>query len=133
VSIEAAEALLARALAERGKWPLKTERPLLDRLNTWAAVLDGDEAQLRRIHAWNDTRRAYRVDPLGERIADTWAHYLFGEDARFAPAAEADLNNLNSVVENNSLDSERRGDVCRRGRDLAAHLRRPARLLDAAH
>lgn len=105
MSVDAAEALLAYALSAKGKWPLPTEAPIITRLNTWAAILDGDADVVARVAGWNQRRR-YRVDSLGERIADAWAAYLFGEDPAFAPAADGDVANLEDLIAANELPSE---------------------------
>lgn len=104
MSIEAAEALLTRTEAA-GKWPLPAEELILRRLNTYAALRDGDADALRTIRAW-DRKKPYRIDPLPELIADAWAHYLFGEEPAVRPSNEADEDLLNELLEVNSFASE---------------------------
>src|SRR6059058_1431071 len=95
---EAVAALRAYAESDRGKWPKRAEEPILTNINTWVAILEGDREALKRAGNWRDQRRDYRVDPLGERIADAWAHYLFGEDPRVIAANEVDAGLLDELV-----------------------------------
>lgn len=78
----AIEAMVAHLTRDNGAWPLKTEEPVLRLLNTFVAFRENDRAKLQEIAGW-DKKRRYHVDPLAERIADTWAAYLWGEDPRF--------------------------------------------------
>jgi hypothetical protein len=102
----AIEALLALAASEDGKWPIAAERRILERINTWVALRESDRDAIKRVANWRDQRRDYRVDPLPERIAEAWAHYLYGDDPTVAPANEADDANLEAIVEANELPSE---------------------------
>lgn len=114
MSREAAEALLAR-VERQTKWPHDSERSYLTDLNTWAAVYDLDRDALKRVGGWRDTRRTYKIDPLGERIADAWAAYLFNEDPRLAPAADGDLENLMALYRDGvggTSELERAGGLC---------------------
>lgn len=98
MSYEAALALLDRAFSQEGAWPLPSEKPILERLNTWAALYEGDAATMARVAGWTDARRRYRVDSLPERIADAWAAYLYGEDPRITPPAEADADLMRDLI-----------------------------------
>lgn len=106
MSLDAANAFLVELERER-QWPPKREEPILTRLNTWAAIRDSDRDTLRRVADWQ-TRSSlpYRVDPLGERIAETWAHYLFGDDPRVLPGNDADAQLLGELLEPSELPSE---------------------------
>lgn len=114
MSREAAEALLARVESSQ-KWPHHSETDLLSHLNTWAAIYDLDRDALKRAADWRDNRRTYRIDPLGERIADAWAAYLFNEDPRLAPADDADLDNLMALYRDGvggTSELERAAGLC---------------------
>lgn len=106
MDLDAALALLGYAESDGGRWPLRCERPVLDAINTWVAIREGDRDALKRAANWTDAKRAYRVDPLGERIADAWAHYLAGEEPTITPAADADLGVMNELLLGNDLPSE---------------------------
>lgn len=86
----AIEALNAHLLRDGGKWPLKCEQPILAGLNTWAALAESDKDLVRKIAGWTDPDREYRLDPLPERIVDTWAAYLWGDDPRVMAGNEGD-------------------------------------------
>lgn len=105
MSREAAEALLAR-IEGGGKWPLDAEAPILTAINTWAALRESNKDALKIAAGWTDRRREYRVDPLPERIADAWASFLVGEEPRVTPAAQADVANLEALLEANDFASE---------------------------
>jgi hypothetical protein len=100
------EALLALAVSDDRKWPIAAERPILDRLNTWVAFRESDRDTIKRVANWRDKRREYRVDPLPERIAEAWAHFLFGDDPTITPANETDAENLAAIIGDNELPSE---------------------------
>lgn len=102
----AIEALLALAASDDGKWPIASERRVLEAINTWVALRESDRDTIKRVANWRDQRREYRVDPLPERIAEAWAHYLYGDDPTIAPANEADTDNMLAIVEANELPSE---------------------------
>lgn len=105
MSVATAEAVLRLAMSAGGKWPLPAEVRTLQRLNTYAALRDGDAEALRAVRG-RDARREYRIDPLAERIADAWAHYLYGQDPRVRPANDADEELLDYLVDANDLASE---------------------------
>lgn len=75
--------LLDHIGSDGGKWPLSSEKPILKELNTWVALRDSDKAKLKAAAAWDEKRTTYRIDPVAERISDTWAAYLFGDEPRF--------------------------------------------------
>jgi hypothetical protein len=108
VSVEAALALLryAESGGDKREWPLPAERRKLTLLNTWAAIRESDREQLRRASNWTDATRAYRVDPLGEVIAERWAAYLFGEEPVVTPKAAADETNMAAMLGENDFGAE---------------------------
>lgn len=107
---EAVNALIAYAKsAPGGKWPLPREVPILTAINTWVALREGDKDTLKRVASWRDHRREYRVDPLPDRIADAWAHFLFGEDPRVLAANTADDSLLEDLLERDFPSELERG------------------------
>lgn len=108
----AAEAVLAYAYSggDRGKWPLTAERPILTAINTWTALREHDRDALKRAANWRDSRHQYRIDPLAERISDSWAAYLAGEDAMIGfgeGASLEDVAKLDYLLDQaNDLDAE---------------------------
>lgn len=113
------ERLNAHLLRDEGKWPIECEQPILTKLNTWAAVYENDREQWKKIAGWPAQRgRPYKVDPLGERIADAWAAYLWGEDPRVLAGNEADQPLMDQML---GLDPAGGGGVL-----LASELERAA-------
>lgn len=103
------DALVQHAQSGRNKrWPLEAEDPIQRDLNTWVALREGDKATLRTVAEW-PRHRPYRTDPLPERIADAWAHYLFGEDPRIVAANEADANLWETILERDFPSELERG------------------------
>lgn len=98
-----AEKLLQRLLAAE-EWPLKSERKIHEEIALWRALREGDREYLAGYVGWN-TDRTYYLDPLAERIPETWADLLFGDDPEIEPAAEGDAANLAAIVEENDLPS----------------------------
>lgn len=98
-----AEKLLKRLLAAE-EWPLKSERKVHDEIALWRALREGDRDFLQRYVEWEDDR-TYYLDPLAERIPETWADLLFGDDPEIEPAAEGDAPLLEDIVEENDLPS----------------------------
>jgi hypothetical protein len=98
-----AEKLLKRLLAAE-EWPLKSERKVHEEIALWRALREGDRDFLRDYVEWEDDR-SYYLDPLAERIPETWADLLFGEDPTIEPAAESDESLLEDIVEENDLPS----------------------------
>lgn len=84
--------------AKNGEWPLPAEKPILEAINTWVALREADKDTLRRVTGW-PTHRAYRVDPLPERISDAWAHYLFGSDPQVTATADSDTRLYEELLE----------------------------------
>jgi hypothetical protein len=91
-----------------GQWPIPAEERLQRELNTWVALREGDRDTLKRVADW-PARRAYRVDPLPERIADAWAHYLVGEDPRIVSAQDADAGLWETLLERDFPSELERG------------------------
>jgi hypothetical protein len=98
-----ADKLLQRLLAAE-EWPLKSERKVHDEIALWRALREGDREYLKRYVDWEDDR-TYYLDPLAERIPETWADLLFGDDPEIEPAAEGDASLLEDIVEENDLPS----------------------------
>lgn len=77
------ERLVAHLTHGKGVWPLECEKPVLTKLNTWQAIAENNKDVIKRIAGVKaNDGKTYRIDPLGERIAETWAAYLWGEDPR---------------------------------------------------
>lgn len=100
---QAADKLLKRLLAAE-EWPLKSERKIHEEIALWRALREGDRDFLKRYTDWADDR-SYYLDPLAERIPETWADLLFGDDPTIEPAAEGDAPLLEAIVEENDLPS----------------------------
>lgn len=98
-----ADKLLKRLLAAE-EWPLKSERKIHDEIALWRALREGDRDFLKRYVDWEGDR-SYYLDPLAERIPETWADLLFGDDPTIEPAAEGDAPLLEAIVEENDLPS----------------------------
>lgn len=101
IGIDAVEALIKLIEGDRGKWPKARETKVLTGINTWRALYDGDRDALKRAANWRHRHREYRVDALPERIADAWAHFLFGEDPQVKAADENDQDRLDEVLGTN--------------------------------
>jgi hypothetical protein len=98
-----ADKLLKRLLAAE-EWPLKSERKIHEEIALWRALREGDRDFLKRYTGWAEDR-SYYLDPLAERIPETWADLLFGDDPTIEPAAEGDAPRLEEIVEENDLPS----------------------------
>jgi hypothetical protein len=98
-----AEKLLKR-LETAEEWPLKSERKIHEEIALWRALREGDRDFLEHYVEWEDGR-TYYLDPLAERIPETWADLLFGDDPTIEPAADGDAPLLKSIVEENDLPS----------------------------
>ncbi len=98
-----AEKLLKR-LEVAEQWPLKSERRIHEEIALWRALREGDRKYLANYVEWADDR-TYYLDPLAERIPETWADLLFGDDPTIEPAAEGDAPLLEEIVEENDLPS----------------------------
>lgn len=113
------EQLVAHITRDDGKWPMECEEPILRKLNTWAAIYENDRDQWKKIAGWqNEQGRPYKIDPLGERIADAWAAYLWGEDPRVLAGDENDQEMIDQLL---GLDPAGGGGVL-----LASELERAA-------
>ena len=98
-----ADKLLQR-LETAEEWPLKSERKVSEEIALWRALREGDRDFLERYVEWEDGR-SYYLDPLAERIPETWADLLFGDDPTIEPVAESDTPLLEAIVEENDLPS----------------------------
>lgn len=74
---------------------------------TWVAMRESDRDELRSLISW-PADREYRVDPLPDRIAQSFSDLLFGEDPTFIAPADGDQDSLDDIVEENDLPSELR-------------------------
>ena len=92
--------LLLDALTADGKWPPRREVRVRTHIATYRAFLESDRDRLRIMAGWPKDRD-YKVDPLGELIADAWADHLYGEDLDITPAAERDAKALDVLLEGN--------------------------------
>lgn len=98
-----AEQLLAR-LKAAGEWPLKSERRCHDDIRLYRALREGDREYLAEYVKWSKDR-VYYLDPLGERIPETWADLLFGDDPTIEAKDDGDQSFLDDIVEENDLPS----------------------------
>jgi hypothetical protein len=98
-----AEKLLKR-LETAEEWPLKSERKVCEEIALWRALREGDRDFLERYVDW-ENGRSYYLDPLAERIPETWADLLFGDDPTIEAAAAGDTPLLEAIVEENDLPS----------------------------
>lgn len=81
-----------------GQWPPKRDAPAWREVRTYRAFLESDRDRLQVIANWSNPDRDYKVDPLGELIADAWADHLFGEDVDIAPANDSDEKPLDFLL-----------------------------------
>lgn len=98
-----ADKLLKRLEAAK-EWPLKSERRVHEEIAFYRALREGDRDFLKEYVDW-ERDRPYYLDPLAERIPETWADLLFGEDPTVEPAHEGDDELLQNIVEENDLPS----------------------------
>lgn len=95
--------LVRALLAEDGAWPKHREKHVLTNLNTWAALREGDKEQLVKasgVASYVKDKSKYRVDGLPDRMADAWAHYLFGQEPQFLAATPGDQDLLDELIPN---------------------------------
>lgn len=97
--------LLDRVTKDK-RWPPRSEAATWRRVLAWRAFLDSDREALKIVADWQHTDREYKVDPLGERIADAWADHLFSEDLEVTAAADTDADRLEELVAGNDLTDE---------------------------
>jgi hypothetical protein len=95
---------LYKLLTAGDRWPIKSEERIHEEIALWRALREGDRAYLRAFVDW-DKDRFYYLDPLAERIPETWADLLFGDDPKIDAAEEADEARLEDIVEENDLPS----------------------------
>lgn len=95
---------LRKELEATDEWPLKREQKIHNAIGLWRAFREGDRERLAREVDWERDRR-YLLDPLAERIPETWADLLFGDDPEIEPTAEEDAERLEDIVEENDLPS----------------------------
>jgi hypothetical protein len=67
------------------------ERDVQLQVAKFAALRESDRAYLKRIKNW-PADRDYIIDPLGERICEAFADFLYGEDPVFTAAANDSAN-----------------------------------------
>jgi hypothetical protein len=91
------EELLNRIRSSR-EWPLRSEAATWRRVLAWRAFLECDREALKIVADWRDPNREYKVDGLGETIADTWADHLFSEDLEVSAAAAGDQDRLDTIL-----------------------------------
>jgi hypothetical protein len=80
--------LLNRIAASR-TWPGQRLERVWRHVRTMRAFLESDRDSLAAIAEWSDSERPYKIDPLGWRIAVSWADYLYGDEPRIAPQGDA--------------------------------------------
>lgn len=120
--------LIAHLKSDGGKWPLEVEKPILTAINTWVAFRESDRTTLIRAAGWDQAKGAsYRVDPLAERICDTWAAYLFGDEPRFSsPVASESEDGEKHRPDQENLDRLLSIDPTGSALDTASELERAA-------
>lgn len=92
--------LLLEQLVADGRWPPANEVRVHTQIATHRAFLESNRDDLRQIADWPSDRN-YKVDPLGELIADCWADHLFGEELAIDPPTDADSSALDFLLEGN--------------------------------
>jgi hypothetical protein len=100
---EYAQKLLER-LKGADEWPLKSERKCHEEIGLYRALREGDRRYLAEFVKWAKDR-TYWLDPLAERIPETWADLLFGDDPTIEAGEESDQELLDNIVEENDLPS----------------------------
>lgn len=94
----AIDGLLRRAFSEKGTWPLAREVKIAAALRLFSAFADGDKPVIFAASAYSGKLDRYRLDNLGSAIVEAWGAYLYGDDPKFTPGAEADIDNLARVL-----------------------------------
>lgn len=79
-------------------------------LELYIAIRESDRPRIQKLIEWDTTNkgRAYKVDPLGERISQAFSDLLFGEDPEWKAADEGDEEILTEMLQDNDLASELR-------------------------
>jgi hypothetical protein len=95
---------LLNKIATSQRWPLREEERIHEELSLWRAFREGNRERLAKEVGWREDR-PYLLDPLAERIPETWADLLFGDDPKIEPAKEADAQLEENIVEGNDLPS----------------------------
>lgn len=83
-------------------WPPANERAARRELRLFRALRETDRDHIKAHLDW-DSDRSYVVDPLPERIPGCWADMIFGEAPTFTPAAEADKDALDALLQANAV------------------------------
>lgn len=81
------------------------DQTLTTQLRKWIALREGDRTYLRRLAGWKEGR-AYKIDPLPDKISRAFADFLYGEDPEIKPAAADDKDYLQQIVEENDMAME---------------------------
>jgi hypothetical protein len=97
-------ATLLKRLKAAEEWPLKSEKKIHEEIALYRALREGDRQYLADYVGWK-ADRPYYLDPLAERIPETWADLLFGDDPTIKPAEDDDEVLLENIVEENDLPS----------------------------
>lgn len=98
--LDPVDLLLDELVARGGRWPAPREVNVLREVRTHRAFLESDRQALKAIAGWPGDRD-YKVDPLGELIADAWADHLFGENLSVDPSNTSDEGNLELLLDGN--------------------------------
>lgn len=102
----AADRLLKRLRAKGGNWPPQRDRQGIAELAKWIAFRESDRAALKVVHGWENDDRRYRVDPLPDKMALSFADLLFGQNPQITPAAEGDITRLEELLEASEIFTE---------------------------
>lgn len=92
--------LLLDELVKDGRWPPRRELRVRTEIATHRAFLESDRPALRQMAGW-PAGRDYKVDPLGELIADAWADHLYSEELDITPANDRDAKALDYIITGN--------------------------------
>lgn len=122
-----AEQLKAK-LEAADEFPPAEETEVREQIALWRAFREGNRDVLADEVDWNTEeyadangvvrlrprQRRYLLDPLAERIAETWGDLLFGEDPTIIAAGETNQERLDLIVEENDLPSglQEAAEVC---------------------
>lgn len=114
-----AETLQAR-LEAADSFPPEAEQAVREDIGVWRAFREGNRDVLADLVDWNREEyrdeagavkyrqrpRRYLLDPLAERIAETWGDLLFGADPAIEAANASNQDRLDLIAEENDLPSE---------------------------
>jgi hypothetical protein len=107
--IRFANALIHEIETSKTGWRLERERLYRQALELWNAIRESDARKLAPSWWWEEPdhrRKAYLVDPLGERIPAVWSDLLFRGEPTIGAINKGDQEKLDDWVEFNELASQ---------------------------